>query len=388
MIILCPDCSKPYELPDSQVSALVRVACPHCSHAVILDFEAANDPSLREEGHSLTHGFRSREQYLQSLGGEHAQTAANHAPPPPQESPAPPMPSPRIQEEAKTPSAPKAPSKAAIPAPKISAPAPAAPLPAVPLKTPTPARAKPQPDAATPARKSQGQAPSRPQSSPERTPKPPPAHPAPPQLSTPPRKPRRKSPPRPPAPPPVKTSAPAAALAEPSSAARSTGSSAPSRVGGSFPELGPGFGDAAPELPPMADASSSGGQRPATMQFDLNAASEENANYSTPSTRSSSATASGELRLPEQKAASSDALSLFGTEPRKDSAQAPQSPGALSSVSEDDELELAPSGKSWIWWLLAILLLAGGGFFGWSMFQEGQHAGGVMLQESRSVQPE
>ena len=84
MIIACPNCTKPYQLPDDQVAPLVQVQCPHCEYRVILDFEAANDPSLREPEMLLADGFRSEDDYNQALAEGHKLT--QHAlpkPPPP-----------------------------------------------------------------------------------------------------------------------------------------------------------------------------------------------------------------------------------------------------------------------------------------------------------------
>ncbi len=64
MFIVCPSCSGPYSIPAGQIAPLVQVACPHCEHRIILDFEAANDPSLREPGHQFAQGFESAEAYF------------------------------------------------------------------------------------------------------------------------------------------------------------------------------------------------------------------------------------------------------------------------------------------------------------------------------------
>ena len=50
MIIACPECSSPFQVVDGQIAALVQVECPTCSFRMILDFEAANDASLIEDG--------------------------------------------------------------------------------------------------------------------------------------------------------------------------------------------------------------------------------------------------------------------------------------------------------------------------------------------------
>ena len=64
MFIVCPSCSGPYSIPADQIAPLVQVACPHCEHRIILDFEAANDPSLREPGHQFAQGFETAEAYF------------------------------------------------------------------------------------------------------------------------------------------------------------------------------------------------------------------------------------------------------------------------------------------------------------------------------------
>ncbi len=63
MYIVCPSCSGPYRIAADQVAPLVQTACPHCSYRIILDFEAANEPSLREAGHQFAQGFESIEAY-------------------------------------------------------------------------------------------------------------------------------------------------------------------------------------------------------------------------------------------------------------------------------------------------------------------------------------
>ncbi len=64
MFIVCPSCSGPYSIAANQIAPLVQVACPHCEYRVILDFEAANDPSLREPGHQFAQGYESAEAYF------------------------------------------------------------------------------------------------------------------------------------------------------------------------------------------------------------------------------------------------------------------------------------------------------------------------------------
>lgn len=63
MFIVCPSCSGPYRIPAEQIAPLVQTACPHCEYRIILDFEAANEPSLREAGQQFAQGFESVEAY-------------------------------------------------------------------------------------------------------------------------------------------------------------------------------------------------------------------------------------------------------------------------------------------------------------------------------------
>ncbi len=66
MIISCPECAGPFEVPDEQIAALVQVQCPHCAFRMILDFAAANDPGLVEQGMKMASGFRSAADYRAS----------------------------------------------------------------------------------------------------------------------------------------------------------------------------------------------------------------------------------------------------------------------------------------------------------------------------------
>mgnify|MGYP000117596318 CR=1 FL=1 len=75
MIIACPECESPFELRDENIAALVQIECPHCKFRMILDFAAANDASLVEEGMRMASGFRSAADY-------HAATTAPAAPAP------------------------------------------------------------------------------------------------------------------------------------------------------------------------------------------------------------------------------------------------------------------------------------------------------------------
>jgi len=63
MIISCPECADPFDLPDDHIAELVQLACPHCAFRMILDFAAANDPGLIEQGMRIASGFRSAADY-------------------------------------------------------------------------------------------------------------------------------------------------------------------------------------------------------------------------------------------------------------------------------------------------------------------------------------
>jgi hypothetical protein len=64
MFVLCPSCAGPFRIPADQIAPLVQIACPHCEFRMILDFEAANDPSLAEPGQLFAQGFDSAEAYF------------------------------------------------------------------------------------------------------------------------------------------------------------------------------------------------------------------------------------------------------------------------------------------------------------------------------------
>jgi hypothetical protein len=68
LIIACPECTSPFEVADGHIAALVQVECPTCNFRMILDFEAANDASLREDGMAMTQGFRDETSYRQAVG--------------------------------------------------------------------------------------------------------------------------------------------------------------------------------------------------------------------------------------------------------------------------------------------------------------------------------
>ena len=67
MIISCPECAGPFEVQDDRIAALVQVACPHCAFRMILDFAAATDPGLVEQGMRMASGFRSAADYHASV---------------------------------------------------------------------------------------------------------------------------------------------------------------------------------------------------------------------------------------------------------------------------------------------------------------------------------
>jgi hypothetical protein len=69
MIIACPECSNPFEIADGHIAPLVQIECPTCSFRMILDFEAANDASLREDGMSIAQGFRDAASYRIAVAG-------------------------------------------------------------------------------------------------------------------------------------------------------------------------------------------------------------------------------------------------------------------------------------------------------------------------------
>ena len=68
MIIACPECTKPFEVEDSEIAPLVQIECPHCVFRMILDFEAANDASLIEAGMQMAQGFSSEAEYRTAVG--------------------------------------------------------------------------------------------------------------------------------------------------------------------------------------------------------------------------------------------------------------------------------------------------------------------------------
>ena len=136
MIIACPECTGPFELTDDNVAELVQIECPHCRFRMILDFAAANDPSLIETGMQMASGFRSAADYRASV------TPPAAAPPlrPVEEAPA---------------AEPAEPARPAAPAPAARAPAAItpSPAPARPAQRPAstaPAASRPRPAVAKP----------------------------------------------------------------------------------------------------------------------------------------------------------------------------------------------------------------------------------------------
>ena len=82
MIIACPTCAAPFQVLDDQIAPLVQVACPHCGFRMILDFQAANDPSLIDPGTQMAAGYRSEADYQAASAGAGAPEAAVAAPAP------------------------------------------------------------------------------------------------------------------------------------------------------------------------------------------------------------------------------------------------------------------------------------------------------------------
>jgi hypothetical protein len=68
LIIACPECTSPFQVLDGQIAALLQIECPTCTFRMILDFQAANDASLREAGMGMAQGFRDEAAYRQAVG--------------------------------------------------------------------------------------------------------------------------------------------------------------------------------------------------------------------------------------------------------------------------------------------------------------------------------
>ncbi len=80
MIIACPECTKPFEVEDSEIAPLVQIECPHCVFRMILDFEAANDASLIEAGMQMAQGFSSEAEYRTAVGAGEVSLSSSPAP--------------------------------------------------------------------------------------------------------------------------------------------------------------------------------------------------------------------------------------------------------------------------------------------------------------------
>ena len=76
MIVECPECNEPFQLLEGSVAPLVQVACPACRFRMILDFAAANDAALQEEGMGIARGFASAEAYRLAAGSSPARPSA------------------------------------------------------------------------------------------------------------------------------------------------------------------------------------------------------------------------------------------------------------------------------------------------------------------------
>ncbi|RMG97532.1 MAG: hypothetical protein D6705_08500, partial [Deltaproteobacteria bacterium] len=124
MIVVCPTCEGPFEVEDGAIAPLVQVACPHCEFRMILDFEAANDPSLVEDGMGRALGYRTAEAYRAAVGAgvvAASEPAARPKPrlvaePPPPEPPSAPAEAPAPSAEPSAPPAEKPPAAAEPPA--------------------------------------------------------------------------------------------------------------------------------------------------------------------------------------------------------------------------------------------------------------------------------
>lgn len=129
MIIACPECTGPFEVADGHIAPLVQVECPTCNFRMILDFEAANDASLREDGMSMTQGFRDELSYRQAVGAgqvvysaEAGRTAAKSPRPDLRAVPDQPAITPPVREPAPEPVREPEPPVTATPQPVVDAP--------------------------------------------------------------------------------------------------------------------------------------------------------------------------------------------------------------------------------------------------------------------------
>jgi hypothetical protein len=67
LIIACPECTSPFQVLDDQIAPLLQLECPTCRFRMILDFAAANDAGLREEGMQYAQGFLDEASYRQAI---------------------------------------------------------------------------------------------------------------------------------------------------------------------------------------------------------------------------------------------------------------------------------------------------------------------------------
>jgi DNA-directed RNA polymerase subunit RPC12/RpoP len=142
LIIACPECTSPFQVLDDQIAPLLQIECPTCSFRMILDFAAANDAGLRENGMQYAQGFLDEASYRMAVGGEVSYAASEppaargEAPAAKPELRAVPEPEPTVEPEPE-------PEPQTPPAwtPAVAEPEPERPAPVQPQ--PEPARAKP-----------------------------------------------------------------------------------------------------------------------------------------------------------------------------------------------------------------------------------------------------
>jgi hypothetical protein len=150
LIIACPECTSPFQVLDDQIAPLLQIECPSCRFRMILDFAAANDAGLREEGMQYAQGFRDEATYRQAVGaGEvsYATTEPPAAKPELRAVPEPtvePEPEPVVEQPAaEQPAAEPVRRPVFTPAPEPTHAAPVTPAPTPTPVQPEPARAKP-----------------------------------------------------------------------------------------------------------------------------------------------------------------------------------------------------------------------------------------------------
>jgi DNA-directed RNA polymerase subunit RPC12/RpoP len=138
LIIACPECTSPFQVLDDQIAPLLQIECPTCSFRMILDFAAANDAGLRENGMQYAQGFLDEASYRMAVGGEVSYAPTTEQPAAKPELRAVPEPEPTIEPEPEPePQTPPTWTPAvAEPEPEPERPAPVQPQ-------PEPARAKP-----------------------------------------------------------------------------------------------------------------------------------------------------------------------------------------------------------------------------------------------------